>query len=66
MSEPLTKCRNEYDGVKTGGFVLIRDKSGGNLPYCPVGVRHKGGVNFYQASVWNVGTCRPDAKGEIR
>jgi hypothetical protein len=30
------------------------------------GVRHKGGVNLIQALVWNVGTCRPDAKGETQ
>jgi hypothetical protein len=26
------------------------------------GVRHKGGVSSDQASLWNVGTCRPDVK----
>ena len=30
------------------------------------GVRHKDGVNLDQALVWNVGTCRPDAKGETQ
>jgi len=30
-SEPLTKCRNGYGGVKTGGVVLTRDKPGGGL-----------------------------------
>ena len=30
------------------------------------GVRHKDGVNLNQALVWNVGTCRPDAKGETQ
>ena len=33
--------------------------------YGLVGVRRKGGANLNQAFVWNVGTCRPDAKGEI-
>ena len=28
------------------------------------GVRHKEGVTVIQACVWNVGTCRPDDKGE--
>ena len=28
------------------------------------GVRHKDGVTVIQACVWNVGTCRPDGKGE--
>jgi len=30
------------------------------------GVRHKGGLNLILAFVWNVGTCRFDAKGEIQ
>jgi hypothetical protein len=34
--------------------------------YCLGGVRHKDGVNLIQALVWNVGTCRPDAKGETQ
>jgi hypothetical protein len=34
--------------------------------YCPTGVRHVGGVTLDQALVRNVGTCRPDAKGEAQ
>ena len=30
------------------------------------GIRHKGSANLIQALVWNVGTCRPDVKGEIQ
>ena len=30
------------------------------------GVRHKGGGNLILAPVWNVGTCRPDGKGETQ
>lgn len=30
------------------------------------GIRHIGGVNRDQALVWNVGTCRLDAKGETQ
>ena len=33
---------------------------------CPSGVRHKSGVTLIQALVWNVGTCRPDGKGETQ
>ena len=33
---------------------------------CSTGVRHEGGVNEGQASVRNVRTCRPDAKGEAQ
>jgi len=34
--------------------------------YCLGGVRHKGGVNLNQALERNVGTCRPDVKGEAQ
>ena len=30
------------------------------------GIRYEGGVNLIQAFMCNVGTCRPDAKGEIQ
>ena len=33
---------------------------------CPSGVRHRSGVTLIQALVWNVGTCRPDVKGETQ
>jgi hypothetical protein len=29
-------------------------------------IRLKGSANLIQALVWNVGTCRPDDKGEIQ
>src|SRR6516225_747639 len=32
----------------------------------PFGIRHKGDVTLSQALVRNLGTCRPDAKGEIQ
>jgi hypothetical protein len=32
----------------------------------PIGIRHIGGMTLIQASVRNLGTCRPDAKGEIQ
>jgi hypothetical protein len=34
--------------------------------YCLSGVRHKDGVSVIQAWVWNVGTCRLEAKGDTR
>src|SRR3990172_12554420 len=34
--------------------------------YGSTGVRHEGGVILIQAWVRNVGTCRPDAKGEAQ
>jgi len=54
------------DDVETGGKSLTRDQSGGRPDCCPDGIRHEGGVTLGQALVWNVGTCRPDAKGEIQ
>ena len=38
----------------------------GKPVYCLGGVRHKGSANLNQAPVWNVGTCRPDDKGETQ
>ncbi len=52
--------------VKTGRLALLQDKSRREPVYCLGGVRHKGGVTLNQASVWNVGTCRSDDKGETR
>ena len=49
-SEPLIKCRKHRDVIKTGRESLARDKSGGNLIYCPGGGRYGGGVNVAQAS----------------
>ena len=59
-------CRKRIDDVETGGMSLTRDESGG-WPDCrPDGIRHEGGVTLNLAFVWNAGTCRPDAKGEIQ
>lgn len=38
----------------------------GQPVYCSTGVRHEGGVILIQAWVRNVGTCRPDAKGDAQ
>src|SRR5208337_5309873 len=59
-------CRKRRDGVKTRGESLPWDKSGGEPAYCPDGTGQKGGVTLLRASVGNVGSCRPDAKGEIQ
>ena len=59
-------CRKRMDDVETGGESLTRDQSGGRPDCCPDGIRHEGGVTLNQALAWNVGTCRPDAKGEIQ
>jgi len=58
-------CRKRRDDVKTGGVVDPGEVWG--IPvYRPFGVRHEGGVTLAQALVWNVGTCRPDVKGEAQ
>jgi hypothetical protein len=54
--EPLMRCRNIWDGVKTGVLTWLQDKHGVEPAYCPCGTRHRGGVNVIQALVWNVGT----------
>ena len=61
-SEPLMTCRKVQDDVETGWNSLTRDESGGWPDFCPGGIRHKGGVTLNQASMWNAGTCRLDAK----
>ena len=64
ITEPLMRCR-KISCCQNWDFPS-QDKFGGRPVYCPSGVRHKGGVNMIQAFVWNVGTCRSDAKGEIQ
>ena len=65
-SKPSMKCRNSKGDVKTGGAIFSRDQRGGGPEVCPSGIRHVGGAKPDQALVWNVRTCRPDAKGETQ
>ena len=65
-SEPSKKCRKNRDDVKTGVSSWSRDKPKRQPAYCLGGVRHADGVSPIQALVRNMGTCRPDAKGEIQ
>jgi hypothetical protein len=58
--------KTSIEDVETGRPTLLQDESRGKPVYCLGGVRHRGGVNLNQASVWNVGTCRSDGKGETR
>ena len=60
------KCRKRMDDAETRGTSLTWDQSGGCPDYCPDGIRHEGGVTLHLAFAWNVGTCRPDDKGEIQ
>jgi hypothetical protein len=65
-SEPLMTCRKRRNDVETTGQSLSWDKSGEVPVDGPDGIRHGGGVTSMQALVWNAGTCRPDAKGEMQ
>ena len=51
---------------KPGPWVLFREGGWDEPVYCPTGIRHGGGVILIQAQVRNVGTCRPDAKGDAQ
>ena len=59
VSKAYRRCRNR-------GEVVARDEFGGWPDCCPDGIRHEGGVNSGLARARNVGTCRPDAKGEVQ
>jgi len=65
-SEPLMKCRNAFRRRRNRGLISVPGQGWGKPAYCPTGVRHVGGVTLIQALVRNVGTCRPDAKGETQ
>src|ERR1700746_2949937 len=61
----MTRRQVQDDG-ETGGIAFTRDEPGGWPDCCPGGIRREGGVTLNQASMWNAGTCRSDAKGEIQ
>ena len=65
-SEPLLTCRKIVDVTETGLRTLARDEARGMPADCPSGDRHEGGVSPAQALVWNVGTYRLDAKGDLQ
>jgi len=52
--------------LQNWGAVVTPGLAQGELVYCLGGARHKGGVNLILAFAWNLGNCRPDAKGEIQ
>ena len=66
VSEPLITCRKRRDVIETGLQLLVRDRARGMPADGSSDDRHKGGVSPVQALVWNVGTWRLDAKGEIQ
>ena len=59
-------CRNSIGDVETGGAIFSRDELGGCPEDCPSGIRHVSGAKPDWALVWNVRTCRLDAKGDVR
>ncbi len=60
------KCRKRKNIIETGFQSLARDELGGRPACWPSGDRHEGGASPAQALVRNVGTCRPDAKGDLQ
>ena len=66
MNEPPLTCRKHRDVIETRLQLLAWDKLGGRPADCPGGDRHPDGVSPVQAFVWNVGTCRPDVKGDLQ
>jgi hypothetical protein len=62
VSEPLMTCRKLYKQRRNRDGRLARDEAQWEPVYWLGGARHKDGVSSDQALVWNVRTCRPDAK----
>ena len=65
-SEPLMTCRKDLRRHRNRVGCLARDEAQRKPVDWLGGVRHEGGVSTIQALVRNVGTCRPDAKGEVQ
>jgi hypothetical protein len=57
-------CRELYQQRRNRDGGLTRDEGQRKPADCLCGVRHEGGVSPDQALMWNVGTCRSDAKRE--
>jgi hypothetical protein len=64
-SEPSMKCRKRIRRCQNRGLTLPPGSARGNPEVCPSGIRHVDGAKLNQALVWNVRTCRSDAKGEV-
>ena len=65
-SEPLMRCRKADRCCQNLGAGASQGGAWRGPSYRPGGNRHKGGMTWMQAFVWNLGTCRSDAKGEIQ
>ena len=61
-SEPLMTCRELYQQRRNRDGRLTRDEAQWEPVYWLGGARHKDGVSSDQALLWNVRTCRSDAK----
>jgi hypothetical protein len=59
-------CRKRIGDVKTGEMSLPWEESRGRPDCCLDGIRHGGGVTLRLAFARNMGTCRPDAKGDAQ
>jgi hypothetical protein len=59
-------CRKRRDAIETELQSLARDEARGEPADYPSDGRHEGGVSPVQALVWNVGTSRLDAKGDLQ
>ena len=66
VREPLMTCRKRRDVTETGLQLLARDQMRAVPADGSRGDRHEDGVSPVQALVWNVGTWRLDAKGEVQ
>ena len=63
-ADEVSKCQRRCQNrgvVQSPGI-----SPGAVLEDCPSDIRHVGGAKPDQALVWNVRTCRPDAKGDVR
>lgn len=65
-SEPLMKCRKRMNVIEIRLQSLAWDKVREAPVYCPSGDRHEDGASPTQALVRNVGTYRPDVKGDLQ
>src|ERR1700756_5079313 len=65
-SEPPMKCRKRIRRCRNRGVTLPPGSVRENPEACPSGIRHVDGAKLNQALVWNVRTCRSDAKGDVQ
>ena len=64
-SEPPMNCRKPIRRCQNRGVTLPPGSTRGRPEGRSSGIRHVGGAKLNQALVWNVRTCRSDAKGEV-